>query len=155
RMMRRFMAFPLLGLSPIQPFIRLPQCRSALSKSISQFGPVPLLVESDMTAAELSSLCLDVGCSDHFAPFLSFFRHEFSKVSGQSRISRRASIGEPCFNLGSASPALISLLSLSMIPTGVSLGAPIPNQLLASYPGTKLAIVGISGSAFERVAVVT
>src|SRR4029453_4196321 len=37
--------------------------------------------------------------------------------------------------LGSARPALISLLSLLITSAGVSFGAPIPNQLLASYPG--------------------
>src|SRR5690242_12702916 len=34
--------------------------------------------------------------------------------------------------LGSARPALISLLSLSMMPAGVFFGTPIPNQPLAS-----------------------
>src|SRR6516162_3450552 len=38
------------------------------------------------------------------------------------------------FILGSARPALISLLSLSTISTGVFLGAPTPNHTLASYP---------------------
>src|SRR5262249_31879513 len=37
--------------------------------------------------------------------------------------------------LGSARPALISLLSFSTISAGVTLGAPTPNKLLASYPG--------------------
>src|SRR5262245_42625583 len=36
------------------------------------------------------------------------------------------------FNLGSARPALISLLSLSTISAGVSLGAPMPCSALAS-----------------------
>src|SRR5207253_4692223 len=57
--------------------------------------------------------------------------------------------------LGSASAALISLLSLSMISAGVFLGATTPYQLLASYPGTKSDMVGTSGNASERVAVVT
>src|SRR6516225_4812174 len=42
------------------------------------------------------------------------------------RSARRA------FILGSARPALISLLSLSTISAGVALGAPTPDQLLAS-----------------------
>src|SRR6516164_7315652 len=47
-------------------------------------------------------------------------------------------IGEPprsailAFIVGSASPALISLLSVSMISAGVFLGAPRPNHPLAS-----------------------
>src|ERR1700736_4068484 len=59
------------------------------------------------------------------------------------------------FILGSARPALISLLSLSTISAGVFLGAPAPNHTLASYPGTKSPTVGTSGNASERVDVVT
>src|SRR5215813_4948724 len=55
------------------------------------------------------------------------------------------------FNLGSVTPALISLLSFSIISAGVLRGAPTPYQLLASKPGTKSPTVGMSGSAFERV----
>src|SRR5262249_35244601 len=56
--------------------------------------------------------------------------------------------------LGSARPALISLLSLSTISAGVDFGAPTPNQALASKPGKNSPTVGMSGSACERVAVV-
>src|ERR1700746_3420287 len=63
--------------------------------------------------------------------------------SVSSTISLPKSLGEPrsampprsvscTFIFGSATPALISLLSLSMISTGVALGAPTPNQPLAS-----------------------
>src|SRR5262245_26022094 len=55
----------------------------------------------------------------------------------------------------SARPALISLLSVSTISAGVFLGAPTPNQMLASYPGRKSSTVGISGNTSERVDVVT
>src|SRR5712671_397177 len=58
-------------------------------------------------------------------------------------------------SLGSAKAALISKLSLSMIVVGVFLGAPTPNQALVSKPGTNSAMVGTSGSASNRVAVVT
>src|SRR5438128_1743929 len=57
--------------------------------------------------------------------------------------------------LGSVRTALISLLSLSTISAGVPVGAPAPHQELASYPGRKSPTVGMSGSASERVAVVT
>src|SRR5262249_7446056 len=57
--------------------------------------------------------------------------------------------------LGSARPALISRLSLSMISAGVLLGVPSPSQALDSYPGTKSPMVGISGNASERIVVVT
>src|SRR5262245_64543726 len=56
--------------------------------------------------------------------------------------------------VGSARPALISLLSFSMISAGVPFGAPTPNQKLASYPGTNSPTVGTSGNASERVALV-
>src|SRR5262249_13798507 len=56
---------------------------------------------------------------------------------------------------GSARPALISLLSLSMTSVGVSLGEPKPDQALASQPGTISPKVGTLGSTSERVAVVT
>src|SRR5262245_22919160 len=56
---------------------------------------------------------------------------------------------------GSAKPALISLLSLSMISACVFLGAPMPNHVLASKPGTNSLTVGIFGSTSERTAVVT
>src|SRR5262249_32686506 len=63
--------------------------------------------------------------------------------SVSSAMSLPKSLGEPvrampprsasrAFILGSATPASISLLSLSMISTGVLLGAPTPNQPLAS-----------------------
>src|SRR5262245_18272712 len=56
---------------------------------------------------------------------------------------------------GSASAALISLLSFSMISLGVPFGTLMPKNALASYPGTLSATVGTSGKAGERCAVVT
>src|ERR1044072_1875619 len=56
---------------------------------------------------------------------------------------------------GSASAALNSLLSLSTTSMGVFMGAPIPNQLVTSKPGTKSPTGGRTGSASSRVAVVT
>src|SRR5262249_60546103 len=57
--------------------------------------------------------------------------------------------------VGSARPALISLLSLLIISDDVWLGAPTPNQVLASYPGKNSPTVGMSGSPLQRVGVVT
>src|SRR5262249_55543205 len=59
------------------------------------------------------------------------------------------------FIRGSARAALISLLSLSITTTEVFLGAPMPYHKLASKPGKNSATVGMSGSASERVAVVS
>jgi hypothetical protein len=47
------------------------------------------------------------------------------------------------------------VLSFWIISVGVFLGAPTPNQALDSKPGRKSLIVGMSGSASERIAVVT
>ena len=59
------------------------------------------------------------------------------------------------FMAGSAMAALVAALSLATMSAGVALGAPIPNQVLASYPGTNSASEGVSGSNSERWAVVT
>src|SRR3954468_24596631 len=59
------------------------------------------------------------------------------------------------FVWGSARIALVSLLSLSMISGDVFLGAAMPCQPLASYPGTNSPTVGISGNRSRRVAEVT
>src|SRR5262249_10151743 len=70
-------------------------------------------------------------------------RIPLAHLSVPSAISLPKSAGEPAstvpprsasraFILGSARAALISLLSMSMISTGVPLGAPRPNQPLAS-----------------------
>jgi len=56
---------------------------------------------------------------------------------------------------GSAKAALISLLSFSTMTAGIAFGAPMPCQVFASNPGTNSPIVGRSGSACARVAVVT
>src|SRR6266436_8224156 len=57
--------------------------------------------------------------------------------------------------LGSVTQAVIAALSFSMISLGVPVGAQIPYQPLAAYPGTNCAIAGICGAASERVGVVT
>ena len=53
--------------------------------------------------------------------------------------------------LVSARPALISRLSLSTISAGVPLGAPMPNQPLASKPGRKSPTVGNVGQCIRTV----
>jgi hypothetical protein len=54
------------------------------------------------------------------------------KSPGDSAIGVLPNSVSRAFILGSASPALISLFSVSMISTGVFFGAPIPLQPLAS-----------------------
>src|SRR5262249_50733585 len=79
----------------------------------------------------------------------------FSKSLGDIGIGTLPRSARRPLILGSARAAFISLLSLSTISPDVFLGAPMPCQVLASKPGTDSATVGTSGSARERVAVVT
>src|SRR6516165_8912663 len=73
-------------------------------------------------------------------------RITLAHFSVSSTMNLPKSVGEPvstvpprsasrAFIVGSARAALISLLSVSMILAGVLLGAPTPDQALASYPG--------------------
>src|SRR5262249_32801407 len=79
----------------------------------------------------------------------------FSKSLGDIGIGTLPRSARCPLILRSARAAFISLLSLSTISPDVFLGAPMPCQVLASKPGTDSATVGTSGSARERVAVVT
>src|SRR5262249_36658100 len=54
------------------------------------------------------------------------------KSAGESASTSPPRSASRAFILGSARPALISLLSVSMISAGVAFGAPTPYQLLAS-----------------------
>src|SRR6516164_5931532 len=94
--------------------------------------------------------------ADHYALMPANFT-ALPHFSVSSAMSLPKSAGEPASNmppmsascaliLGSARPALISLLSLSTTSVGVFLGAPTPNQTLSSYPGTNSPTVGMSGS---------
>src|ERR1043166_7272720 len=56
---------------------------------------------------------------------------------------------------GSLRPALFSRLSFSTIADGVAFGAPIPNHVVTSNPGTVSATVGTPGSTADGLAVVT
>src|SRR5262249_33088525 len=76
----------------------------------------------------------------------------FPKSAGDPGSATPPRSARRAFILGSSRAALTSLLSLSTISAGVALGAPRPDQLLASYPGTNSPTVGTSGSASERVA---
>ena len=69
-------------------------------------------------------------------------------VIGIGTLPRSAS---RAFSFESAKPALISLLSLSMISAGVFLGAPRPFQPIPSYPGTNSPMAGMSGNAQLRM----
>src|SRR5262245_66550265 len=78
------------------------------------------------------SLRLDVGRPDHLAPFLGFVGDEFPEFSGGHKCRLEAHVEEAHLHRGSATIALISLLSRSTMLVGVFFGAPIPCQPLAS-----------------------
>jgi len=63
---------------------------------------------------------------------LSVFRNELSKVGRRARKHSRTQVGEPRLHLGIAKAALTSLLSLSIISSGVFLGTPMPCHEVAS-----------------------
>src|SRR5580704_13438624 len=65
----------------------------------------------------------------HFAVSFPIRVANSAGVIGTSTSPKSASCA---FSLASPRPALISLLSLSMTPVGVSFGAPMPNQRLTS-----------------------
>src|SRR5262249_25155974 len=75
---------------------------------------------------------LDAGKLEHLRPLLGFLADEANELGGWAIERGGSDRGEPCLQLGSASPALISLLSLSTMAAGVPLGAPMPYQPLAS-----------------------
>src|SRR5262249_42155781 len=79
----------------------------------------------------------------------------FPKSAGDIGAGTTPSSLKRAFILGSASPALISLFSLSTISAGVLFGAPMPHQTVDSYPARKSPTVGTSGRASERIAAVT
>jgi hypothetical protein len=83
-------------------------------------------------------------CSDHSglipAPLTTLPHFSVSSAMSlpkSARKHRAAEVSNARLILGSARPALISLLSLSMIAMGVFLGAPRPNQALAAAPAHK------------------
>src|SRR3954468_22090979 len=98
---------------------------------------------------------LDAGELDHLAHFSVSSAMSLPKSAGDLASGVPPMSATRGLILGSARPALISLLILSMISTGVFLGAPTPCHPLVSYPGTKSPTVGRSGSNSERLALVT
>src|SRR6516225_1539705 len=90
-----------------------------------------------------------------FAHFLVSSMRSLPKSMGEMGSTLEPSSAYRALILESASPALISRLSLSIISGGVLLGAPRPNQRFDSYPGTNSARVGRSGNASARPVLVT
>jgi hypothetical protein len=69
-------------------------------------------------------LRLNVGRSDHLAPFLGLLRDEPAVVGGRTHKYRGTEVGKPGFQLGIGEPRIDLFV--------VALGAPIPLTALAS-----------------------
>src|SRR4029079_5550520 len=87
--------------------------------------------------ARLSDMCRDhsalmPAARTTLAHFSASSTMSFPKLAGEPGSMMPPKSASRAFILGSESPALIALLSLSTISPGVFLGAPTPYQLLAS-----------------------
>src|SRR5262245_15393234 len=102
-----------------------------------------------------ASVRLDAGELHHFGPLLGFAGEETAEVGGWAGQHRSTHVGQPRLRLGVGEDCIISMLSRPMTSGGVFLGAMMPKNALASYPGTNWSTVGMSGSASERAVVVT
>ena len=95
------------------------------------------------------------------ANWITFAYFAISSATNFLKFATDIGIGStPRFNkrdlrFGSVTEAVVAALSFSTISSGVPVGAQIPYQWLAAYPGTNSAIAGISGAASDRVGVVT
>src|SRR5215475_15712551 len=100
-------------------------------------------VPDDAVAIGEQSRLWNVGGRERYSGLILAARMTLPHFSVSSAMSLPKSADEPAstvpprsairaFTLRSASPALISRLSLSMIVGDVLLGAPTPNQVLAS-----------------------
>ena len=75
---------------------------------------------------------LDARELDHPGPLFGVVRNQLAKFAGEAGRTVPPTSTSRALVLESAKAALISLLSVSMIPTGVSLGATRPYHALTS-----------------------
>jgi hypothetical protein len=75
---------------------------------------------------------LDVREFHHLAPLLGFCGNKLAEFGGWPGSAATPKSEKRAIIFGSEMPALISLLSLSMIAAGVFRGAPTPSEELAS-----------------------
>ena len=90
-----------------------------------------------------------------FAYFAISSATNFLKFATDIGIGSTPRLSKRDLRFGSVTQAVVAALSFSMTSSGVPVGAQIPYQPLAAYPGTNSAIAGISGAASDRVGVVT
>src|SRR5262249_8504635 len=100
---------------------RMPEFDPKLTLAIARYGTYPG-TQSGLTPADLTT----------FAHFSVSSSMSLPKSAGELASAVAPKSESFVLILGSTSAALISLLSLSMISTGVFLGAPTPRILLAS-----------------------
>jgi len=79
-----------------------------------------------LTSRSPASLHLDVDRPDHLGPFLGFLGDQLAEVGRRAVSTMPPKLANRAFTFGSVSEALISLLSVSTISTGVRFGTPTP-----------------------------
>ena len=84
---------------------------------------------------QVGLLRFDIGRLDHLGPLLGIVGDIFPEFGGVIGIGTLPRSANRAFNFESARPALISLLTLSMISAGVFLGAPRPFRPIPSSSG--------------------
>jgi hypothetical protein len=104
---------------------------------------------------EAALLRLDVGRSDHLAPLLGFIGDEVAEVGGRARNHRAAQVGKPRLDLGVGERGVDFLVELVDDLGGRFLGCADANPRTRLVAGRISPKAGTSGSASERVAVVT
>src|SRR5262245_14486767 len=98
---------------------------------------------------------LCAGELDYFAPLLGIVSDELAEVRDRAGKYHAPKVGKPRLQLGISEPRIDLAIELINDLGRRVLGALRPTHWLASKPGTKSPMVGISGSASERIAVVT
>src|SRR5882757_6792931 len=86
----------------------------------------PLIEIYGMSRRDIASIRLDVRRPDHLAPLLGFVGDDLAEVAGEPGSTVPPRSVSRALILESERAALISLLSVSMISLGVSLGVPTP-----------------------------
>src|SRR5262249_9790032 len=92
---------------------------------------------------------------DYFAPFLGIVSDELAEVGDRAGKYHAPKVGKPRLQLGISEPRIDLAIELTNDLGRCVFGRTEANHWLASKPGTKSPTVGISGSASERIAVVT
>src|SRR5437763_491458 len=103
----------------------------------------------------LGSVRFGAGKFHHLGPFLGFIGNELSELSRRHWHRLAAKRGKPRLELGIGEDRVDCGIERVDHLGWCALGATIPYQITASYPGTVSPMVGTSGSASARLPAVT